>query len=127
MRAGRLNRRITIQARTDSQNTTGETVWTTQLDDHPAAIITQSATVFAGVVYVGVSSLEEAYAAFIPGYPCCTFRGSMAALDLKTDRQRRKVLMQQWTWLGPRTAPRKELKRRIEEELGRFEKFQLGE
>ena len=28
MRAGRLNRRITIQARTDSQNTTGETVWT---------------------------------------------------------------------------------------------------
>ena len=63
---------------------TGETVWTTQLDEHPAAIITQSATVFAGVVYVGVSSLEEAYAAFIPGYPCCTFRGSMAALDLKT-------------------------------------------
>jgi len=28
VRAGRLNRRITIQARTDSQNTTGETVWT---------------------------------------------------------------------------------------------------
>ena len=51
----------------------------------------------------------------------------VAALDLKTDRQRRKVLMQKWTWLGAKTAPRKELKRRIEEELGRFEKFQLGE
>ncbi len=51
----------------------------------------------------------------------------VAALDLKTDRQRRKVLIQKWTWLGPRTAPRKELKRRIEEELGRFERFQLGD
>jgi uncharacterized protein YcaQ len=51
----------------------------------------------------------------------------VAALDLKTDRQRRRVLMQKWTWLGARTAPRKDLKRRIEEELGRFEKFQLGE
>ena len=53
---------------------------------HPAAIITQSATIFDGVVYVGVSSLEEAIAAFVPGYICCSFRGSMAALDLATGR-----------------------------------------
>ena len=53
----------------------------------------------------------------------------VAALDLKTDRQRGKLLMQKWSWVGagaPRGA-RKELKRRIEEELHRFERFQLGE
>lgn len=51
----------------------------------------------------------------------------VAAIDLKTDRKRRKVLMQKWTWVGGRKAPRKELKRRIEEELDRFERFQLGD
>ncbi|RDV04210.1 winged helix-turn-helix domain-containing protein [Undibacter mobilis] len=51
----------------------------------------------------------------------------VAALDLKTDRKQRKLLMQKWTWLGPKTAPRKELKRRIEEELDRFALFQLAE
>jgi uncharacterized protein YcaQ len=53
----------------------------------------------------------------------------VAALDLKTDRQRGKLLMQKWSWVGagaPRGA-RKESKRRIEEELHRFERFQLGE
>ncbi len=35
-------------------------------------------------VYVGTSSLEESFAAFIPGYDCCSFRGQMAALDLTT-------------------------------------------
>jgi uncharacterized protein YcaQ len=53
----------------------------------------------------------------------------VAALDLKTDRQRGKLLMQKWSWVGagaPRGA-RRELKRRIEEELHRFERFQLGE
>ncbi len=63
---------------------TGEHLWTTVADSHPAAIITQSATVFDGTVYVGVASLEEAYAAFIPGYQCCSFRGSMLALDEDT-------------------------------------------
>jgi hypothetical protein len=53
----------------------------------------------------------------------------VAALDLKTDRQGRKILMQKWTWVGQgrKTAGRKELKRRIEEELDRFERFQLGD
>ena len=65
---------------------TGALLWKTQLESHPSAIITQSATIFDGVVYVGVSSLEEAIAAFVPGYVCCSFRGSMAALDLATGR-----------------------------------------
>jgi uncharacterized protein YcaQ len=52
----------------------------------------------------------------------------VAALDLKTDRKAGKLLMQKWNWVdgAPRGA-RKELKRRIEEELHRFERFQLAE
>lgn len=62
---------------------TGALLWATQADSHPAAIITQSATVFDGRVYVGVASQEEVLA-IIPGYTCCSFRGSMLALDLDT-------------------------------------------
>ncbi|MGY0575655.1 winged helix-turn-helix domain-containing protein [Bradyrhizobium sp. RDM12] len=53
----------------------------------------------------------------------------VAALDLKTDRQAKKLLMQKWTWVGAgrKTAGRKELKQKIEEELDRFERFQLAE
>ncbi|MBA7472984.1 hypothetical protein ES707_08316 [subsurface metagenome] len=55
----------------------------------------------------------------------------VAALDLKTDRQNRKLLMQKWNWVGPgkkaKGEARKALKRRIEEELDRFETFQLAE
>jgi len=61
---------------------TGDLLWRTQVESHEAAIITQSATIFDGVVYVGTSSQEEARAAF--GLPCCTFRGSVVALDLAT-------------------------------------------
>jgi polyvinyl alcohol dehydrogenase (cytochrome) len=62
---------------------TGALVWSTLVDSHPAAIITQSATVFDKRVYIGVASLEEALAAFVPGYQL-SFRGSMLALDLDT-------------------------------------------
>lgn len=53
----------------------------------------------------------------------------VAALDLKTDRMNRKLLVQKWSWVGEgaRRGARKELKRRIEEELHRFERFQLAE
>jgi uncharacterized protein len=53
----------------------------------------------------------------------------VAAIDLKTDRQNRKLLIQKWSWVGKGAArgARKELKRRIEEELDRFERFQLAE
>jgi polyvinyl alcohol dehydrogenase (cytochrome) len=63
---------------------TGDLLWATQVESHPAAIITQSATIHADVAYVGTSSQEEALAAVVPGYPCCSFRGSMAALDIRT-------------------------------------------
>jgi hypothetical protein len=56
----------------------------------------------------------------------------VAALDLKTDRQNRKLLMQKWTWVGDAAvkkaaAQRKEFKRQIEDELDRFTRFQLAE
>ncbi len=54
----------------------------------------------------------------------------VAAIDLKTDRKERKLLMQQWSWVGAaagRRALRKGLKARIEQELHRFERFQLAE
>ena len=63
---------------------TGALVWKTVLDSHPLAIVTQSPTVYDGRVYVGVASQEEA--ANKNGYDCCTFRGSMHALDVATGK-----------------------------------------
>jgi uncharacterized protein YcaQ len=48
----------------------------------------------------------------------------VAAIDLKTDRERRRLLVQQWTWLTDRS--RRLRKRQIEEALHRFERFQLA-
>jgi polyvinyl alcohol dehydrogenase (cytochrome) len=73
---------------------TGALLWSTQADPNPVAIITQSATVYDGRVYVGVASQEEALAAFVPGYQL-SFRGSMLSLDLAT----RKILWK--TYLLP--------------------------
>ena len=47
----------------------------------------------------------------------------IAAVDLKADREKGKLLMQQWTWVkGEKTKTNKS---KIEAELHRFEKFQL--
>jgi uncharacterized protein YcaQ len=53
----------------------------------------------------------------------------VAAIDLKTDRPNKKLLMQKWSWVGSgaKRGARKVLKPRIEEELHRFERFQLAE
>jgi uncharacterized protein YcaQ len=53
----------------------------------------------------------------------------VAAIDLKTDRRNKKLLMQKWSWVGKGAAKgsRKDFKRRIEEQLDRFERFQLAE
>ncbi len=80
---------------------------------------------------------EHRFEAYIPkekrrfGYfalPVLAGDDIVAALDLKTDRKNRKLLMQKWSWVDDaRRSSRKELKRRIEEELHRFERFQLAE
>lgn len=68
---------------------TGALRWITRVDSHSAAKITGSALVFHDVIYVGVSSQEETFALaplFNAVYPCCTFRGSVVALDANTGR-----------------------------------------
>jgi uncharacterized protein YcaQ len=47
----------------------------------------------------------------------------VAAIDLKTDRERQKLQVQKWTWVGKGSQRRH--KKRIEEALHRFERFQL--
>jgi len=42
---------------------------------------------------------------------------------LKTDRAAGKVLIQAWHWIGAEGPERKHL---IEDEIGRFERFQLA-
>jgi polyvinyl alcohol dehydrogenase (cytochrome) len=62
---------------------TGSLLWKTQVDEHVAARITGAPTLAGGRLYVPASSSEEGLAAN-PMYPCCTFRGSLSALDAAT-------------------------------------------
>jgi uncharacterized protein YcaQ len=77
---------------------------------------------------------EHRFEAYVPkekrvfGYfalPVLVGDSIVAAIDLKTDRKNGKLLMQQWSWVGKQ--PRKGLKARIEEQLHRFERFQLAD
>ncbi len=65
--------------------TTGALVWVRKVDEHPFARITGSPTFHDGRLYVPLSSYEEAQGAD-PQYPCCTFRGSVSALDASSGR-----------------------------------------
>ena len=62
---------------------TGELRWTTPIEEHSAARITGAPALHEGRLYVPVASLEEVSAAD-PRYECCTFRGSVVALDAAT-------------------------------------------
>ena len=62
---------------------TGQLLWKFPVDDHPAARITGTPKAFEGRVYFPVASGEEGAGAN-PTYACCTFRGSVAALDATT-------------------------------------------
>jgi polyvinyl alcohol dehydrogenase (cytochrome) len=67
---------------------TGNLVWKTQVESGAFPIVSQSAVIDDSgktpVAYVGVSSAEELFEALIPGYTCCSFRGSMLALNANT-------------------------------------------
>jgi polyvinyl alcohol dehydrogenase (cytochrome) len=64
---------------------TGKLKWKTLLDDHPLAMITGSPAVSGTKVFVGITSREESAAA-TKTYACCSFRGSMAAVDADTGK-----------------------------------------
>jgi polyvinyl alcohol dehydrogenase (cytochrome) len=70
----------------------GQLRWKTHVERHRAAIITGAPALSGGMLYVPVSSFEEASGAS-PSYPCCSFRGSVVALDAASG----KILWQSYT------------------------------
>ncbi|MFN0084743.1 MAG: PQQ-binding-like beta-propeller repeat protein [Blastocatellia bacterium] len=74
--------RATVQA-VDAD--TGRLIWKTRVDDHFLARITGAPVVHRRRIYVPVSSFEET-AGRDNKYKCCTFRGSVVALDAITGR-----------------------------------------
>jgi polyvinyl alcohol dehydrogenase (cytochrome) len=60
---------------------TGKEIWKVKVEDHPVAKITGAPTLYEDRLYVPVSSQEERSAGWSTVYPCCTFRGSVVALD----------------------------------------------
>ena len=81
-----LARAYAISART------GELRWVKRVDDHRDATITGTPSLVGKRLYVPVSSLEVV-AALDPGYSCCTFRGSLVALDADSGEQ----IWKSWT------------------------------
>lgn len=75
---------------------TGEILWRTEVDDFPVAHVSGSTVYYDGKLFVGVGSGEEGAAAS-PGYECCQFRGSLAALDAATG----EILWQTYTVDAP--------------------------
>src|SRR5271168_2946824 len=63
----------------------GTLLWKTQVDSHPSARIVAAPTLDNDRLYVAVGSNEDNNAAN-PNYSCCTFRGSVAALDIASGR-----------------------------------------
>ena len=64
----------------------GRLLWSRKVDDHPLVRLTGSPALYDGRLYVPTSSYEEGGKP--PGYACCTFRGSIVALDAQTGDDR---------------------------------------
>ncbi len=75
----------------------GEVLWQKRVDAHPFARVTGTPTLYQGRLYIPISSLEET-AASQPGYECCTFRGSLMAVDARSGT----VIWQTYTVGEPR-------------------------
>ena len=65
---------------------TGRQLWMKQVEDHPYGRITGTPTLFENRLYVPVASLEESMAGD-RDYSCCSFRGSLVALNAATGEQ----------------------------------------
>ncbi|MEP3210185.1 MAG: PQQ-binding-like beta-propeller repeat protein [Maribacter sp.] len=65
---------------------TKKLLWKRKIDEHPLATITGSLNAFENRLYVPVSSMEI-ISAYDENYECCTFRGSMVALNADTGEQ----------------------------------------
>ena len=63
---------------------TGQQIWKRKVDDHQAAAITGALAIQDGRVYVPVQGLNEEGSGARGGGSCCTFRGSLSALNADT-------------------------------------------
>lgn len=71
----------------------GKEIWHSEsLENHVASNITGTPVVSGDQLFVPLSSGEEVVA-MQPNYSCCTFRGSLAALDLKTGQKQWQTSM----------------------------------
>jgi polyvinyl alcohol dehydrogenase (cytochrome) len=62
---------------------TGKPIWQRKVEDHPTAVVSGTPVMNQNVLYVPVASMEEG-SATAPEYVCCTFRGSVSALNAST-------------------------------------------
>jgi len=109
---------------------TGRALWSRKVDDHPFARATGSPTLYNGRLYVPLSGVGEEGQGGRLQYECCTFRGSVTALDASTGavvwktysipeeprpRGRNKEGVQTWgpagggIWSAPTVDPRRRL------------------
>jgi polyvinyl alcohol dehydrogenase (cytochrome) len=65
---------------------TGELIWKVRPVDHYATMATATPRFYKGVVYQPFASFEEALGPD-PKFECCTFRGSVVALDAGTGKK----------------------------------------
>ena len=65
---------------------TGELIWKIRPVDHFATMATATPRYYQGVIYQAISSFEEIMGPD-PKYSCCTFRGSVVALDAGTGKK----------------------------------------
>jgi polyvinyl alcohol dehydrogenase (cytochrome) len=80
---------------------TGQGIWSRKVDDHPYARATGAPAVYGGRVYVPTAGVGEEGQGGRILYECCTFRGSVTALDAGTGR----VIWKSYTIAEP-PAPR---------------------
>lgn len=61
---------------------TGKQLWVRRIDEHASAAITGAPIVHDGRLFVGTQGLGEEGRGSTGGYACCTFRGSLSAIDI---------------------------------------------
>jgi polyvinyl alcohol dehydrogenase (cytochrome) len=72
---------------------TGTQLWSLQLETHPGVRATGALSYHEGRLYVPLSGIAEGNIGSNPDYPCCSFRGSLSALDANSG----EILWQTYT------------------------------
>ncbi|MEO6078458.1 MAG: PQQ-binding-like beta-propeller repeat protein [Steroidobacteraceae bacterium] len=63
---------------------TGTQLWVRRIDEHPSVSLTGAPIIHDGRLFIGTQGLGEEGRGAANGYGCCTFRGSLSALDINT-------------------------------------------